>query len=135
MELEEDRPNKKRSAHDVWEVHALRASLEDRTSPQDLFSKRLRQSPFVFVKTVSGTTLRVEPFSDQEDRLLYVGDIKRCLVEDHGMCLDNTVLLLNRQNISNVDNLEVESGSTIYAIFRVGGCHSSKPSYMDRSDF
>jgi len=136
MEVEtSSRGARKRTVDSVWEVQALRASLEERSSSPLLAHnnfffppKRQRHRLYVLVRTVSGTTIRVEPFADQEDRLMFIGDIKRSLRDDHGMNLESTALLLDRKNVTDLDNLEVESGATLYAILRVGGCSNSKTS-------
>jgi hypothetical protein len=132
-EHEGSRRKRERVQEDVWAVKELRASLEDRSSPTHILSKRFRQTPYVLVKTVSGNTIRVEPITDQEERVILLSDVKRSLSDDHGITLGSAVLLLNRQNVTNLDQLEIESGSTIYAVFRMDGYHETKPRFLDRS--
>jgi hypothetical protein len=202
QEQQQQRLPRKRTVEDVWEVQALRNSLEGRSSsPLPLFwflnndnsstssstpnnnnlgvvngtttgtapllalssmgatgansaflptpsSKRQKHRVYVLVKTVSGRTIRIEApeglhvyatndinnadAMNTEETLLTIGDIKRSLREEYGLNLENTTLLLDRKNVSEMDGLYVENGSTLYAVLKVGGCSPAKPLFMGR---
>jgi hypothetical protein len=92
-------------------------------------SKKFRQAPYVCVKTLSGTTIRLE-FPDQTRTDISILDVKRLLFEVHGVDPMSTRLLVDRQIVSDHFDLKLVSGTTIHLVASFGGAGGSDdPTY------